>query len=130
MSRTPSLPKTTRTDADVVQREERRTDPRYGAEGQVLVHWLSRFGLPRESAAVLRNVSVSGFAIELVEEFPVDAVVVVKASERSIQCRVRHVQQYPDRFLIGLEVLSGSDGTTRAQSLEALSSALSNSIAG
>lgn len=71
-----------------------------------------------------------GFAIELGEKFPVGAVVVVKASQRSLQCMVRHVQQHSDSFLIGLEVLSASDGRTVARSLEGLSSAVSDSIPG
>jgi hypothetical protein len=76
----------------------------------------------------LRNVSVGGFAVELGESFAVGAVVVVKASERSLQCMVRHVQELSDSFLIGLEVLSASDGSTLARSLEELSSAPSDSI--
>lgn len=130
MSRTPGVPETDRTGtdlADVAEQEELRRDRRYGAEGQVLVYWQSRYGRPLESAATLRNVSVGGFAIELSERFLVGAVVVVKASERSLQCMVRHVQELSDSFLIGLEVLSASDGSTFAHSLEELSSAASNS---
>jgi hypothetical protein len=128
VNRTPSSPKTARSVEDAPLQEERRRHPRHEAEEQVLVYWQTKSGLPRESAAVLRNVSAGGFAIELVERFEVGAVVVVKASERSLQCAVRHVQQHSDSFLIGLEVLSASDGSTLARSLEGLSSGLSDSI--
>jgi hypothetical protein len=131
MSRTPKVAQTDRTGtdlADVAQGEERRRDRRYGAEGQVLVYWQSRYGRPQESAAILRNASAGGFAIELGESFPVGAVVVIKASERSLQCMVRHVQELSDSFLIGLEVLSASDGSTLARALDGLSSGLSDSI--
>ena len=131
MSRTPNVPETDRsgTDlADVAQVEERRCDQRYSAEGKVVVCWQSRYGRPQESAAILRNVSLGGFALELGESFAVGAVVVVKASERSLQCMVRHVQELSDSFVIGLEVLSASDGSPLARSLDGLSSGLSDSI--
>ena len=127
MSRTPSVPKTAQTAEDAPHREERRRHPRHPAEEQILVHWQGKFGLPCESSAVLRNVSAGGFAIELVERFHVGSVVIVKTPERSLQCMVRHVQQHSDRFLVGLEVLSASDGSTCTRSLQGLSSILSDS---
>ena len=128
MSRTPSVPEAARTAKGAAQQEERRRNPRHLAEGQVLVHWPSKFGFLRESSALLRDVSVGGFAIDLVEKLPVGGVVIVETSERSLQCMVRHVQQQPHSFLVGLEVLSASDDSTCARSLEALSSALSDSF--
>ena len=44
--------------------------------------------------------------IELVERFPVGGAVTVRTAERSLQCTVRHVQQHPNSFLVGLEVLN------------------------
>ena len=128
MSRTPIVPEAARTGKRTAQQEERRRHPRHLAEGQILVHWQSKFGLLRESSALLKNVSAGGFAIELDEKFPVGGVVIVETSERSLQCMVRHVQQQPHSFLVGLEVLSASDDSTCARSLEALSSALSDSF--
>jgi PilZ domain len=128
MNRTPGVPRTTRTAEDAATPKERRRHQRHAAEQQVQICWQSKSGLPRESEATLRNVSAGGFAVELDESFPVDAMVVVKASERWLQCAVRHVQQNSDSYLIGLEVLAASDGSTLARSLEGLSSALSDSV--
>ena len=125
MNTPPSGPKRDRSVEGFPPRKEQRRHQRHAADQQVLVYWQTKSGVPSESSATLRNVSAGGFGIELNERFTVGAVVVVKASERSLQCAVRHVQQYSDSFLIGLEVLSTSDGSSLARSLEELSSALS-----
>ena len=125
MSRTPNVPAADRIAEEASPREERRRHRRQPAQEPVMVYWQGKFGLPCESSAELRNISAGGFAIELTEKFDVGSVVVVKTAERSLQCIVRHVQQHSDSFLAGLEVLSSSDGSSSARSLEGLSSALS-----
>ncbi len=126
MSRTPNVPATDQIAEEACPRKERRRHRRHPAEQQIMVYWQGKFGLSHESSAVLRNVSAGGFAIELTEKFEVGSVVVVKADERSLQCMVRHVQQYSDSFLAGLEVLSSSDGSSCTRSLEGLASALAD----
>ena len=120
---------TSKTHQDVAVRQDRRRHPRHLAEQKVLVYWRNRSGLPCETAAVLRNVSARGFAIELRERFPVGGAVTVRTSEGSLQCTVRHVQEQPDGFLAGLEVISVSDGSRWERSLMGLSSALADSVA-
>ncbi len=129
MSRTPAMTETARAAKDGAHRVERRRHSRYPAQGEVVVYWQNKSGLPCDSSAVLRNVSAFGFAIELVERFPVGGAVTVRTAERSLQCTVRHVQKYPNSFLVGLEVLGTSDGSACERSLQGLSSALSNSLA-
>ena len=121
MSRTPAITVTAQTIKDAAHRVERRRYPRHPAQGEVLVYWQDKSALPCDTSAVLRNVSAFGFAIELVERFPVGGAVTVRTAERSLQCTVRHVQQYPNSFLVGLEVLSSSDGSTCERSLQGLS---------
>jgi len=115
---------TSRIRKDAAIREERRLHPRHLAKQDVLVYWQNKSGLPFEAPAVLIDVSAGGFAIELSERFPVGGAVTVRTSERSLQCTVRHVQQQPNGFLVGLEVLSTSDGSACERSLKELSSAL------
>jgi hypothetical protein len=120
---------TSRIRQDVDIREERRRHPRHLAKREVLVYWQNKAGMPCEAAAVVRNVSARGFAIELVERFPVGGAVTVRTSEGSLQCTVRHVQKQPNCFLAGLEVISISDGSRWERSLKRLSSALAGSVA-
>jgi hypothetical protein len=129
VNRQPTMTEASRTTNDVTHREERRHHPRYSVKEDVLVYWQNKSGLPCEASATLRNVSAYGFAIELVERFPVGGAVTVRTTERSLQCTVRHVQQHANSFLAGLEVLSASDGSTCERSLKVLSSALADSIA-
>ena len=108
---------------------ERRRHSRQPANQDVLVYWQDKSGLPYEARAVLKNLSARGFAIELAEKFPVGGAITVRTSQGSLQCTIRHVQQLPNSFLAGLEVVATSVDGPWERSLDRLRSALASATA-
>jgi hypothetical protein len=113
-----STPAAYSTDAD------HRHDPRSPAQTVVLIYWLDDAGLPCDACAVIRDVSARGFGIETDRLFTVGQSLTIRTADSSLECVVRHMQEYPNSFLAGLEVLSSSDGSSLESSLANLSMAL------
>jgi hypothetical protein len=103
---------------------DHRRDPRHPAQTVVLIYWLDDTGLPCDACAVIRDVSSRGFGIETDRCFPVGQTLTIRTAASSLECVVRHMQEFPDSFLAGLEVLSSSDGSSLEYSLATLSAAL------
>jgi hypothetical protein len=103
---------------------DHRRDPRRPAQTVVLIYWLDNTGLPCDACAVIRDVSARGFGIETDRCFPVGQALTIRTATRSLECVVRHMQEYPNSFLAGLEVLSSSDGSSLESSLANLSAAV------
>lgn len=95
----------------------------------MLVCWQDDAGLQCEAHAIIGDISASGFGVEINRSIPLTKIVTVSDPERSLLCAVRHIQEFPNSFLVGLEVLSSSDDTPLAKSLEELSSALAAAFA-
>lgn len=106
------------TDAD------HRRDPRHPAQTVVLIYWLDDTGLPCDACAVIRDVSARGFGIETDRCFAVGQSLTIRTAANSLECVVRHMQEYPNSYLAGLEVLSSSDGSSLESSLAKLSAAI------
>jgi hypothetical protein len=100
---------------------DHRRDPRRPAQSVVLIYWLDGTGLPCEACAVIRDVSARGFGIETDRCFPVGQSLTIRTPDRSLECVVRHMQEHPNSFLAGLQVLSASDGSSLESSLANLS---------
>lgn len=113
-----STPVSPSTEAD------HRRDPRRPAQTVVLIYWLDDAGLPCDACAVIRDVSARGFGIETDRRFTVGQSLTIRTADNSLECVVRHMQEYPNSFLAGLEVLSSSDGSLLESSLANLSMAL------
>lgn len=122
MSKTDALTRTTPT-AQAAATDHRR-DPRRPAQTVVLIYWLDDTGLPCDACAVIRDVSARGFGIETDQNLRVGQSLTIRTVERSLQCVVRHMQEFPSSFLAGLEVLSASDGSSLESSLANLASNL------
>lgn len=105
-------------------RTDHRRDPRHPAQTVVLIYWLDDARLPCDACAVIRDVSARGFGIETDQNFFVGQALTIRTAERSLQCVVRHMQELPNSFLAGLEVLSSSDGSSLEFSLANLASNL------
>ena len=103
---------------------ESRRYPRSPAQTVVLIYWLDDRGLPCDACAVIRDVSARGFGIETDQNFLVGQALTIRTAERSLQCVVRHMQEYPSSFLAGLEVVASSDGSSLESSLANLASIL------
>jgi hypothetical protein len=101
-----------------------RRHPRHPAQTVVLIYWLDAGGLPCEACAVIRDVSARGFGIETDRCFPVGQSLTIRTAANSLECVVRHMQEYPNSFLAGLEVLSSSDGSSLESSLANLAAVL------
>ena len=129
MSKTDALTETTRAPSEACPEVDRRHHPRYSAGDEVLVCWQDDAGLQCEARAIVGDISASGFGVEINRSIPLTTIVTVSAPERSLRCAVRHIQEFPNSFLVGLEVLSSSDDTPLAKSLEQLSSALAAAFA-
>jgi hypothetical protein len=104
--------------------QELRRHPRQPADDVVLLYWADGHGLPQEACAVIRDVSARGFGVETDRRFEIGEAVTVRTPERSLACIVRHAQEYPNSFVMGLEILSSSDGSSHESSLANLASAL------
>lgn len=103
---------------------DHRRDPRRPAQTVVLIYWLDDTGLPCDACAVIRDVSARGFGIETDQPFTVGQALTIRTADSSLECVVRHMQEYPNSFLAGLEVLSSSDGSSLEFSLANLTIAL------
>ena len=90
----------------------------------MLIYWLDDTGLPCDACAVIRDVSARGFGIETDQPFTVGQALTIRTADSSLECVVRHMQEYPNSFLAGLEVLSSSDGSSLEFSLANLTIAL------
>jgi hypothetical protein len=104
---------------------DHRRHPRHAAQTVVLIYWLDLTGLPCEACAVIRDVSARGFGVETDQCFTVGQALTIRTALSSLECVVRHMQEYPNSFLAGLEVLSSSDGSSLESSLANLSAVLS-----
>ncbi len=104
--------------------EESRRDLRYPAHDVVLIYWSDPFGFPCESSAIIRDVSARGFGIETDQDFPVGQPLCIRTAERTLDCIVRHVQEYPSTYIAGLEIVATSDGSTHESSLANLAASL------
>ena len=107
----------------------KRRHPRTSARAVVLIYWQDERRLPCESTAVIKDVSAGGFGIRTDRSFPQGKAITVRTPERSLECAVRHVTEQTDSFIVGLQILSSSDGSGQEQSLEGLSSALTAATA-
>ena len=101
-----------------------RRDPRYPSQTVVLINWTDAQGFPCDACAVIRDVSARGFGIETDQQFPIGQPLTIRTAVNSLECVVRHLQEYPNSFLAGLEVLSSSDGSALESSLANLSAAI------
>jgi hypothetical protein len=102
---------------------DHRRDPRRPAQTVVLIYWLDDAGLACDACAIIRDVSARGFGIETDQCFPVGQSLTIRTVDNALECVVRHMQEYPNSFLAGLEVLSSSDGSSLESSLASLSAA-------
>lgn len=123
MSKT-DLAQTSQAPAAKTDQRESRRFPRTPARSVVLIYWQDSAGLPCEATAVIRDVSARGFGLRTDRPFEVGAFITVRTPERSLVCAVRHVQAEPCSYLVGLEILSSSDGSSDEVSLNCLSKAL------
>lgn len=103
---------------------EHRRDPRHPARTVVLIYWVNGAGLPCDACAIISDVSARGFGVETDRRFPVGQRLTIRTADNSLECVVRHMQEYPNSFLAGLEVLSASDGSSLEASLANLSAAV------
>ena len=104
-----------------------RRDPRYPSQTVVLIYWTDARGFPCDACAVIRDVSARGLGIETDQQFPIGQPLTIRTAVNSLECVVRHLQEYPNSFLAGLEVLSSSDGSALESSLANLSAAIAPS---
>lgn len=104
--------------------KEARKYARTPARSVVLIYWQDAAKLPCEAAAIVRDISAKGFGLRTDRSFDIGKSITVRTPQRSLECAVRHVQQEPHSYLVGLEVLSASDGSSLEQSLTSLSNAL------
>lgn len=103
---------------------EQRRYRRFSTTLDVEICWRDEYGLPCVSPAVVKNVSAGGFGVALGKEPPVGSLLTVTVLKTSMKCVVRHVQPDHDAYLVGMEMLPASDGTTPTQSLQRLATAL------
>lgn len=106
--------------------KEARKYARTPARSVVLIYWQDAAKLPCEATAIVRDVSAGGFGLRTDRPFDVGKSITVRTPQRSLECAVRHVQEEPHSYLVGLQILSASDGSSLEQSLTSLSDALAS----
>jgi hypothetical protein len=129
MNKTDALTEITRAPSEASPEVDRRHHPRYSAGNEVLVCWQDDAGFQCEARAIAEDISASGFGVEIDRSIRLTKIVTVSDPERSLRCAVQHIQEFSNSFLVGLEVLSSSDDTPLAKSLEKLSSVLAAAFA-
>lgn len=103
---------------------ERRRHDRFDATFDVRISMTNATGRRVETEAWVQDVSASGLGLSCGEPFAAGDVVTVRAPGRSLQCEVRHARRDGELFLLGLELLSSSDGTDIQGSLRELGRSL------
>ena len=103
---------------------ERRRHDRFDAAFDVRISMTNATGRRVETEAWVQDVSASGLGLYCGEPFSAGDVVTVRAPGRSLQCEVRHARRDGELFLLGLELLSSSDGTDIQGSLRELGRSL------
>lgn len=105
-------------------REETRRYERVSAQSVVTIYWQDEAALPCDASAIVRNVSAGGFGLRTEQRFDLGKLITVRTPERSLTCSVRHVQEEPFGYLVGLKIRSSSDGSSLEESLNSLSAVL------
>ena len=108
-------------------RAEQRRYPRFPAELRVRIHWKDSSGDLHDTLGIIIDLSAGGFGIELARPFPEGALLSVETHEGTLLCVVRHTQQRPNNYRLGVEVLAASDGSNHRRSLDNLEIALAKS---
>jgi hypothetical protein len=101
-------PDAARTVADAEQpvspRAERRQQFRIRTELEVEILWQDESGEDRQIAAILREVSIGGCRIKVMQSLVVDLPLVVRVGRNSLSCVVSHVQPASQGYLVGLVI--------------------------
>jgi hypothetical protein len=127
MNKVEAVTGSTNATPEATIRADNRRDLRTAARAVVLIYWQDERKLPCETTAVIRDVSAGGFGVRTDRSFPEGKSITVRTPERSLECTVRHVQQQPHSFFVGLQIRPSSDGSGHEQSLGSLSAALAAS---
>ena len=93
-----------------------RRDPRYPSQTVVLIYWTDARGFPCDACAVIRDVSARGFGIETDQQFPIGQPLTIRTAVNSLECVVRHLQEYPNSFLAGFNGCIPKPETTSRRS--------------
>lgn len=109
------------------RRAEQRKHRRFPTKLSVRIHWKDRSGNLHNTPGILVDVSAGGFGIELARPFAEGTLMSVETQEGALQCVVRHGQQRPNGYRLGVEVLAASDGSNHKRSLDNLEIALAES---
>ena len=106
-------------------RAEQRRDPRRPVSIGVRVFWRGGSAGLNEALGVVRDISAHGFGIELAQCLPKGELLSVQTTAGALQGIVRHVRQFSDGYIVGVEVLLASDGSDHQRSLRNLEIAIS-----
>lgn len=106
---------------------EQRKHRRFPTKLDVRIHWKAASGNLQETSGIIIDVSAGGFGIEIARPFAAGTLLSVETHGGSLQCVVRHAQQRPSGYRLGVEVLAASDGSNHKRSLDNLEIALAES---
>lgn len=102
-------------------RAEQRKHPRRAVHFLVRVFWQQDHSADLiEAPGLIRDVSAGGIGIELTQSLPKGKLLSVQTTAGALQGVVRHVRQFSNGYIVGMEVLSASDGSNHRRSLRNL----------
>jgi hypothetical protein len=105
-------------------RAEQRKHPRRSANLRVRVFWQEESADLIDAPGLVRDISANGFGIKLTRSLPKGKLLSVETTAGALQGVVRHVHPLADGCILGMEVLSASDGSDHQRSLRNLASDL------
>ena len=101
-------------------RAEQRKHPRRSVNLSVRIFWQGESADLVDAPGVVRDISANGFGIELARSVPQGKLLSVETTAGALQGIVRHVRQRAEGCVLGMEVLSASDGRDHQRSLRNL----------
>src|SRR5690606_10500661 len=111
---------TTDNHARCAVQAEQRTHDRYATNIAVEVYWQGPAGELHTEPGLIRDISRSGFGLELGQRLDKGQTLSVQTRVGALQCVVRHARVFGARYIVGLEVITASDGRDHARSLKNL----------
>ena len=105
-------------------RAEQRKHPRRSVNFSVRVFWQEESAELVDAPGLVRDISANGFGIELARSVPRGKLLSVDTTAGALQGIVRHVQQRAEGWVLGMEVLSASDGSDHQRSLRSLEASI------
>lgn len=110
-------------------RAEQRKHPRRPVNLSVRIFWQGESKDLVKAPGLVRDISANGFGIVLGQSLPKGKLLSVETTAGALQGIVRHVRQRSEGWILGMEILSASDGSDHQRSLQYLEAAIADAEA-